>query len=180
MIITYIAYTSLSLLQIRIFFNTFSDVFFWMNSNKILLNPSKIEFFFIGIKQQQQPKFSQLTTCLLFSRQQFQRRRHSRKGGSTLTGEIQYSLLHNPDRNLQRRTDQRLLKMWRPSTLVFIMEQYYAHLPGIALETPPLIVFKIICVSSYPLLWSLLSASFQLGSFCAISGVFRAIGLWPP
>ena len=44
--------------------NTFSDILSWMNSNKLLLNPSKTEFLLIGIKQQRL-KFSQLTTLSL-------------------------------------------------------------------------------------------------------------------
>ena len=44
--------------------NTFSDILSWMNSNKLLLNPSKTEFLLIGTKQQRL-KFSQLTTLSL-------------------------------------------------------------------------------------------------------------------
>ena len=61
--------TFLSLLQIPLFHlkyspNTFSDILSWMNSNKLLLNPSKTEFLLIGTKQQRL-KFSQLTTLSL-------------------------------------------------------------------------------------------------------------------
>ena len=41
-----------------------SDILSWMNSNKLLLNPSKTEFLLIGTKQQRL-KFSQLTTLSL-------------------------------------------------------------------------------------------------------------------
>ena len=44
--------------------NTFSDILSWMNSNKLLLNPSKTEFLLIDTKQQRL-KFSQLTTLSL-------------------------------------------------------------------------------------------------------------------
>ena len=48
--------TSLSLLQILLYLlktltNTFTDILSWMNLNKLLLNPSKTEFLFIGTKQ---------------------------------------------------------------------------------------------------------------------------------
>ena len=43
---------------------TFSDILSWMNSNKLLFNPSKTEFLLIGTKQQRL-KFSQLTTLSL-------------------------------------------------------------------------------------------------------------------
>ena len=60
--------TFLSLLQIQasleMLSNTFSDILSWMNSNKLLLNPSKTEFLLIGTKQQRL-KFSQLTTLSL-------------------------------------------------------------------------------------------------------------------
>ena len=47
--------------SLEILSNTFSDILSWMNSNKLLLNPSKTEFLLIGTKQQRL-KFSQLTT----------------------------------------------------------------------------------------------------------------------
>ena len=61
----YISFTpsnSTSLLEMLS--NTFSDILSWMNSNKLLLNPSKTEFLLIGTKQQRL-KFSQLTTLSL-------------------------------------------------------------------------------------------------------------------
>ena len=61
----YISFTpSNSTSSHEILSNTFSDTLFWMNSNKLLLNPSKIEFLLIGTKQQRL-KFSQLTTLSL-------------------------------------------------------------------------------------------------------------------
>ena len=61
----YISFTpsnSTSLLEILS--NTFSDILSWINSNKLLLNPSKTEFLLIGTKQQRL-KFSQITTLYL-------------------------------------------------------------------------------------------------------------------
>ena len=43
---------------------SFSDILSWMNSNKLLLNPSKTEFLLIGTKQQRL-KFSHLTSLSL-------------------------------------------------------------------------------------------------------------------
>ena len=63
----YISFTpSNSTSSLEMLSNTFSDILSWMNSNKLLLNPSKTEFLLIGTKQQRL-KFSQLTT--LISRQ---------------------------------------------------------------------------------------------------------------
>ena len=61
----YISFTpSNSTSSLEILSNTFSDILSWMNSNKLLLNPSKTEFLLIGTKQQRL-KFSQLTTLSL-------------------------------------------------------------------------------------------------------------------
>ena len=61
----YISFTpSNSTSALEILSNTFSDILSWMNSNKLLLNPSKTEFLLIGTKQQRL-KFSQLTTLSL-------------------------------------------------------------------------------------------------------------------
>ena len=61
----YISFTpSNSTSSLEMFSNTFSDILSWMNSNKLLLNPSKTEFLLIGTKQQRL-KFSQLTTLSL-------------------------------------------------------------------------------------------------------------------
>ena len=49
--------------SLEILSNTFSDILSWMNSNKLLLNPSKTEFLLIGTKQR--IKFSQITTLSL-------------------------------------------------------------------------------------------------------------------
>ena len=60
--------TLLSLLQIQLLHLKYSPILSltlsWMNSNKLLLNPSKTEFLLIGTKQQRL-KFSQLTTSSL-------------------------------------------------------------------------------------------------------------------
>ena len=56
----YISFTpSNSTSSLEMLSNTFSDILSWMNSNKLLLNPSKTEFLLIGTKQQWL-KFSQL------------------------------------------------------------------------------------------------------------------------
>ena len=61
----YISFTpSKSTSSLEMLSNTFSDILSWMNSNKLLLNPSKTEFLLIGTKQQRL-KFSQLTTLSL-------------------------------------------------------------------------------------------------------------------
>ena len=61
----YISFTpSNSTSSLETLSNTFSDILSWMNSNKLLLNPSKTEFLLIGTKQQRL-KFSQLTTLSL-------------------------------------------------------------------------------------------------------------------
>ena len=61
----YISFTpSNSTSSLEILSNTFSDILSWMNSNILLLNPSKTEFLLIGTKQQRL-KFSQLTTLSL-------------------------------------------------------------------------------------------------------------------
>ena len=61
----YISFTpSNTTSSLEILSNTFSDILSWMNSNKLLLNPSKTEFLLIGTKQQQL-KFSQLATLSL-------------------------------------------------------------------------------------------------------------------
>ena len=61
----YISFTpSNSTSSLEILSNTFSDILSWMNSSKLLLNPSKTEFLLIGTKQQRL-KFSQLTTLSL-------------------------------------------------------------------------------------------------------------------
>ena len=61
----YISFTpSNSTSSLEILSNTFSDILSWMNSNKLLLNPSKTEFLLIGTKQQRL-KFSQLTNLSL-------------------------------------------------------------------------------------------------------------------
>ena len=61
----YISFTpSNSISSLEILSNTFSDILSWINSNKLLLNPSKMEFLLIGTKQQRL-KFSQLTTLSL-------------------------------------------------------------------------------------------------------------------
>ena len=61
----YISFTpSNSTSSLEILSNTFSDILSWMNSNKLLLNPSKTEFLLIGTKQIRL-KFSQLTTLSL-------------------------------------------------------------------------------------------------------------------
>ena len=61
----YISFTpSNSTSSLEILSNTFSDIFSWMNSNKLLLNPSKTKFLLIGTKQQRL-KFSHLTTLSL-------------------------------------------------------------------------------------------------------------------
>ena len=61
----YISFTpSNSTSSLEILSNTFSDILSWMNSNKLLLNPSKTEFLLIGTKQQRL-KFSQLTALSL-------------------------------------------------------------------------------------------------------------------
>ena len=61
----YISFTpSNSTSSLEILSNTFSDILSWMNSHKLLLNPSKTEFLLIGTKQQRL-KFSQLTTLSL-------------------------------------------------------------------------------------------------------------------
>ena len=61
----YISFTpSNSTSSLEILSNTFSDILSWMNSNKLLLNPSKTEFLLNGTKQQRL-KFSQLTTLFL-------------------------------------------------------------------------------------------------------------------
>ena len=61
----YISFTpSNSTSSLEMLSNTFSDILSWMNSNKLLLNPSKTEFLLIGTKQQRL-KFSQLTTLSL-------------------------------------------------------------------------------------------------------------------
>ena len=49
----YISFTpSNSTSSLEMLSNTFSDILSWMNSNKLLLNPSKTEFLLIGTKQQ--------------------------------------------------------------------------------------------------------------------------------
>ena len=61
----YIFFTpSNSTSSLEILSNTFTDILSWMNSNKLLLNPSKTEFLLIGTKQQRL-KFSQLTSLSL-------------------------------------------------------------------------------------------------------------------
>ena len=61
----YISFTpSNSTSSLEILANTFSDILSWMNSNKLLLNPSKTEFLLIATKQQRL-KFSQLTILSL-------------------------------------------------------------------------------------------------------------------
>ena len=61
----YISFTpSNSISSLEILSNTFSYILSWMNSNKLLLNPSKTEFLLIGTKQQRL-KFSQITTLSL-------------------------------------------------------------------------------------------------------------------
>ena len=61
----YISFTpSNSTSSLEMLSNTFSDILSLMNSNKLLLNPSKTEFLLIGTKQQRL-KFSQLTTLSL-------------------------------------------------------------------------------------------------------------------
>ena len=61
----YISFTpSNSTSSLEMLSNTFSDILSWINSNKLLLNPSKTEFLLIGTKQQRL-KFSQLTTLSL-------------------------------------------------------------------------------------------------------------------
>ena len=61
----YISFTpSNSTSSLEILSNTFSDILSWINSNKLLLNPSKTEFLLIGTKQQRL-KFSQLTNLSL-------------------------------------------------------------------------------------------------------------------
>ena len=61
----YISFTpSNSTSSLEMLSNTFSDILSWMNSNKLLLNPSKTEFLLIGTKQQRL-KFSQITTLSL-------------------------------------------------------------------------------------------------------------------
>ena len=61
----YISFTpSNSTSSLEMLSNTFSDILSWMNSNKLLLNPSKTEFLLIGTKQQRL-KYSQLTTLSL-------------------------------------------------------------------------------------------------------------------
>ena len=61
----YISFTPSNLTSsLEILSNTFFDILSWMNSNKLLLNPSKTEFLLIGTKQQRL-KFSQLTTLSL-------------------------------------------------------------------------------------------------------------------
>ena len=61
----YISFTpSNSTSSLEILSNTFSDILSWMNSNKLLLNPSKTEFLLIGTKQQRL-KFSQLANLSL-------------------------------------------------------------------------------------------------------------------
>ena len=61
---TFLLLLQTQLLHLKCLSNTFSDILSWMNSNKLLLNPSKTEFLLIGTKQQRL-KFSQLTTLSL-------------------------------------------------------------------------------------------------------------------
>ena len=59
----YISFTpSNSTSSLEILSNTFSDILSWMNSNKLLLNPSKTEFLLIGTKT---------TTAQIFSTHNF-------------------------------------------------------------------------------------------------------------
>ena len=51
-------------LSLEMLSSAVSDILSWMNSNKLLLNPSKTEFLLIGTKQQRL-RFSQLTTLSL-------------------------------------------------------------------------------------------------------------------
>ena len=61
----YVSFTpSNSTSSLEILSDTFSNILSWMNSNKLLLNPSKTEFLLIGTKQQWL-KFFQLTTLSL-------------------------------------------------------------------------------------------------------------------
>ena len=61
----YIFFTpSNSTSSLNILSNTFSDILSWMNSNKLLLNPSKREFLLVGTEQQRL-KFIQLTNSSL-------------------------------------------------------------------------------------------------------------------
>ena len=61
----YISFTpSNSTTSLEILSNTFSYILSWMNSNKLLLNPSNTEFLLVGTKQQRL-KFSQLKTSSL-------------------------------------------------------------------------------------------------------------------
>ena len=53
-----------SALSLETLTTTFNDILSWMNLNKLLLNPSKTEFFLIGTKQQRL-KFSDLTNLSL-------------------------------------------------------------------------------------------------------------------
>ena len=61
----YISFTPTnSALCLETLTTTFTDILFWMNLNKLLLNPSKTEFLLIGTKQQRL-KFSDLTNLSL-------------------------------------------------------------------------------------------------------------------
>ena len=61
----YISFTPTnSALSLETLTTTFNDILSWMNSNKLLLNPSKTEFLLIGTKQQRL-KFSDLTNSSL-------------------------------------------------------------------------------------------------------------------
>ena len=61
----YISFTPInSVLSLETLTTTFTYILSWMNLNKLLLNPSKTEFLFIGTKQQRL-KFSDLTNLSL-------------------------------------------------------------------------------------------------------------------
>ena len=66
----YISFTpSNSTSSLEILSNTFSDILSWMNSNKLLLNPSKTEFLLIGTKQRLNFLNSQLYLSAMISSQ---------------------------------------------------------------------------------------------------------------
>ena len=65
---TFLSLLQTQLLHFEMLSNTFSDILSWMNSNKLLLNPSKTEFLLIGTKQQRL-KFSQLYLSAMISSQ---------------------------------------------------------------------------------------------------------------
>ena len=61
---TFLLVLQTQVLAIDMLSNTYSDIGSWINSNKLLLNPSSTEFLLIGLKQRRL-KFSQVTTLSL-------------------------------------------------------------------------------------------------------------------